>query len=192
MSVINHKHMINCPECNVLFKPLKDRKHNKAKHNQRFCSKSCRMRYFNKNFHINKGCKRNISFPEDYLFLKIKEVFPFLNIIQSDRKTLQSGLEIDICMPDISLAIEVNGPVHYFPIFGEKKLVDVQLKDSAKFRELSDMNYSFFVINVSEVSSRKKQKQLIDEVFETKISPIIKNKIAEVGIEPTRHKGGAL
>jgi hypothetical protein len=32
----------------------------------------------------------------------------------------------------------------------------------------------------------------MDEVFETKISPIIKNKIAEVGIEPTRHKGGAL
>ena len=54
------------------------------------------------------------------------------------------------------------------------------------------MEYSFFVINVSEISSRKKQKQLIDEAFETKISPIIKNKIAEAGIEPARHKGGAL
>lgn len=35
--------------------------------------------------------------------------------------------------------------------------------------------------NVSEVSSRKKQKQIMDEAFETKIVPIIKNKIGSRG-----------
>jgi hypothetical protein len=183
---------ISCPQCNQFFIPLKDRKHNKPKHNKRFCSKSCRMTYFNKNYHINKGCQRNSSFPEDYLFSLIQNSFPFLIVKQSDRKTLQSGLEIDILIQEIKLAIEINGPVHYFPIFGEQKLELIKSKDSQKFNELSKMDYSFFVINVSTISSRKKQKQFIEEVFEEKIQPLIKNKIAEEGFEPSRPKGGAL
>jgi hypothetical protein len=36
------------------------------------------------------------------------------------------------------------------------------------------------------------RNECINEAFEAKILPVIKNKIAEAGIEPARHKGGWL
>ena len=70
-------------------------------------------------------------------------------------------------------------------IIPKKQVSEQQLLNLAKARErakerkkeLAELNFSFFVLNVSEIQSRKKQKQFIDDFFFKELSPIINNKI---------------
>lgn len=164
--------VVNCANCNVAFNPWKTQP---PKHGNWFCNKSCRMTYFNIHHHINKDCNRNFSFPENYLIDLIQLNFPDLDIVQSDRLTLKSGLELDIHIPSIKLAIEINGPVHYMPIYGSEKLALTQLKDNMKFTEAHLLGISLLVIDVSFLNGRKKQIQFMEEQFESVIQPLIKS-----------------
>jgi len=49
------------------------------------------------------------SFPEKQIVNWLIEIAPGINIVQSDRTILGNGQEIDIYLPDYSLAIEFNG-----------------------------------------------------------------------------------
>lgn len=164
--------VVKCAACSVAFNPWKTKP---PKHGNWFCSKSCRMRHFNIHHHINKDCNRNFSFPENHLIDLIRRNFPDLNVIQSDRITLRSGLELDIHIPSIKLAIEINGPVHYMPIYGSEKLAATQLKDSMKFAEAHLLGISLLVIDVSFLNGRKKQIQFMAEQFESVIQPLIES-----------------
>lgn len=53
-------------------------------------------------------------------------VFHTKDIIQSQ------SLEIDIFLPEIKTAIEIDGPSHFLPIWGEEKLEKQQRSDSSK------------------------------------------------------------
>ena len=45
---------------------------------------------------------------------------------------MNDGIECDIAIPDLKIGIEWNGIVHYKPIYGEKKLSDIQERDKRK------------------------------------------------------------
>jgi very-short-patch-repair endonuclease len=52
-----------------------------------------------------------------------------------------SKLEVDLFLPEIKTAIEIDGPGHFLPIWGEEKLIKQQTADFAKQGILIDKGY---------------------------------------------------
>lgn len=81
---------------------------------------------------------------EEVQNLLVKE-FPNLKILPND-KTMLDGLEADIAIPSLKLAIEWNGIVHFKPIYGQQKLDKVKNKDTEKLKIASNKNINLIVI----------------------------------------------
>lgn len=105
-----------------------------------FCSRSCAVSYNNKLKRIGRRSKC-----EMILCSLIEESFPNIHIIPND-KTMLSGVEVDIAIPEINLAIEWNGIVHYRPIYGEAKLQNIQARDATKLKLAAEQNVHLVVI----------------------------------------------
>jgi len=103
----------------------------------------------------------------------IRRDFPSLKMIQNDRALLPSGLEIDIVIPHLKLAIELNGPVHYFPLFGDEKLSKIRSADILKQVEIQAAGYSLLVIDISAYGYFKKAKAMLSEYYVTHIQPLL-------------------
>jgi hypothetical protein len=58
-----------------------------------------------------------------------------------------NGLEVDIAIPSLNLAIEWNGIVHFKPIYGQTKLNKIQDKDAEKIKIASNKNINLIVIS---------------------------------------------
>jgi len=86
------------------------------KTNNHFCSRSCAATY--NNTHKNTGTK--ISKLEIWLQTKLTEQYPNLEIHYNRKDTINS--ELDIYIPSLKLAFELNGIFHYEPIYAEDKL----------------------------------------------------------------------
>lgn len=165
------KFPFDCLQCKKTFLGIA----NKKEGQRRFCSKSCRMTYHNANFHIAK--KSNKSRPEQLLAQKISDDFPFLKISRQDRDFLPSRLELDMLFHEIRFAIEVNGPVHYMPIYGEKGFEKTKLKDGIKNLEASSLGISLLTVDVSTWTSHKTQRIKAEQVYQEVIKPLIIEKL---------------
>lgn len=91
------------------------------------------------------------------------------------------GLEADIAVPDLKLAIEWNGPIHFKPIHGEEKLLAVQDVDKRKMEVANRKDIRLMVIS-DQVSTEK----FVEEQFTEIIRPLIERMleirvVAEVG-----------
>lgn len=89
----------------------------------------------------------------------------------NNRKIL-NGLEIDILIPSIRLAIELNGPAHYFPIYGDKQLGKTINKDIIKQIETQRLGYRLFILDISTLKN-KDRDDFLKKNFQEKIKPII-------------------
>lgn len=130
--------MLPCLQCGKLAykRPADLRKSSKS-----FCSKSCATIY--KNIH-NPGTS-NRSKVEMYLDAKLREKYPSLIILFNDR--LAIGLELDIFIPSLRLAVELNGNIHYEPIFGKDKFEKVKKRDQQKMIECYKKDIELAVVN---------------------------------------------
>ncbi len=144
-----------CCTCNKSLE-IKLREVKKSKTKRFFCSKSCAATYNNK----LKRKSRRSKIEAKFYNLLVKE-FPNLNILAND-KTMLDGLEVDIAVPSLKLAIEWNGIVHFKPIYGQTKLDKIQNKDTEKLKIAANKNINLIVI-LDLVSNDKILKQAFSQ-----------------------------
>ena len=101
-------------------------KYKKRKSDRLFCSSSCAAKY--NNAHKTYGTRR--SKLEAYLESQLRSEFPQLELICNGKNAI--GSELDFYFPQLRLAIELNGILHYEPIYGADRLERTQANDQQK------------------------------------------------------------
>lgn len=121
-------------------------KHSKRKTKNIFCSKSCSTTYNNKNKKF--GIRR--SKLEKFVEENITKDFPSLTFLFNNKTIINS--ELDIYCPSLRLAIELNGIIHYEPIYGHDKFEKIQNNDKQKAILCNEKGIELAIINVSQQS----------------------------------------
>lgn len=109
-----------------------------------FCSQSCAATYNNK--HKTHGTRR--SKLEIWLEDQLNNLYPNLDILFNDKEIINS--ELDIYIPSLNLAFELNGIFHYEPIYGEDKLQRIQENDISKTKACHDSKIDLCTIDTSQ------------------------------------------
>lgn len=140
---------ISCSQCN---KPIVREPYLIKKHKNHFCSRSCNAIF--SNTHKTKGIRT--SKLEQYLQVELPKLFPNLQFCFNDKLAINS--ELDIYLPELKLAFELNGIFHYEPIFGNEKLQQIQNNDNRKFHACAERNISLCIIDASGLTYFKPAK----------------------------------
>jgi hypothetical protein len=136
-----------CANCNTSV----DKQPCETKHsNNHFCSRSCSATY--NNLHKSFGIRR--SKLEIYLEESLTTLYPKLEFHFNRKDAINS--ELDIYIPSIKLAFELNGIFHYEPIFGKEKLSNIKNNDDRKFQACLEKKIELCIIDVSKQKYFKK------------------------------------
>jgi hypothetical protein len=140
---------------------------------------------------INKYKTNNVnrSSMEEYIEEYLNEKYNFLEILYNNKI---NEYELDVYIPSLSLAIEINGITHYNNIHGNNTLAQVATTDFFKYKMCKDNNINLISIDIVHIknfknSSIKKKHEkmqyimsditnIIDEELDN-ISYIIENNI---------------
>ena len=158
---------VNC-KCENCGKEIIKKPHNikKSKTGRFFCNSSCSATY--NNTHKASGNRR--SKMEEWIESELKKSYEF-EIIFNGKDAINS--ELDIYIPSLKLAFELNGIFHYEPIYGNDKLEKIKNNDDRKFQACIEKNIELCIIDAS---SSKKFKPERDIKYLQIIKNIIKIK----------------
>lgn len=160
-----------CKQCN---KPIIKKKAEllKSKSGHSFCSNSCAGVYWSR----NKATGTTRSKLEKWIEQQLTLRYPSLTIDYNKTNAIKA--ELDIFIPSLSLAFELNGIFHYEPIFGDKKLNNIKNNDQRKFKACSDAGISLCVLDTSQ---QKYFKTKTSEKYLEIIVKIIEDSVGLVG-----------
>jgi hypothetical protein len=145
------KIQVNCANCNIKIEKI-PAEIKKSKSNNHFCSKSCATTFNNK--HKSTGTRR--SKLEIYLEQQLPILYPNLEFHFNRKDAIDS--ELDIYIPSLSLAFELNGIFHYEPIYGSKKLDQIKNNDISKSKACIDNQIDLCIIDTSQFKHFKPLK----------------------------------
>ncbi len=159
------KQRVICKNCNKEF--TKYNCHAIASPNH-FCTKSCAATYNNKNkTHGYRRSKIEVWLEEQlYIF------YPKLEFHFNRKDTI--GSELDIYIPSLKLAFELNGIFHYEPIYGENTLTKIQNNDQNKFKACIEKEISLCIIDSSSLKyfkpdNVKKYLDIVTKIINEKL-----------------------
>lgn len=135
--------MEKCCQCQADIEVMPSEK-KKSKSGRMFCNKSCSAKYTNA--HKTTGTRR--SKLECWLEFQLTNLFPWLEIHYNLLNKINN--ELDIYIPSLNLAIELNGIFHYKPIYGEEKFNKTHKTDLKKKLNCIKNNITLIVIDVSD------------------------------------------
>lgn len=164
-----HKHVskhssVVCENCKKSFFKAQAEIKNSKNH---FCSRSCNITY--NNTHKTHGTRR--SKLEIYIEKQLTSTYPNLIIDFNKKDTINS--ELDIYIPSLKLAFELNGIFHYEPIFGQVKLLQIQNNDQRKFQACLEKQIELVLIDSSSLKYFKEERaakfiSIITEIINSK------------------------
>jgi len=134
-----------------------------------FCSISCAATY--NNTHKTFGFTR--SKLEKYIEKKLTLIYPKLEVKYNKTDAINS--QLDIYIPSLKFAVELNGPIHYEPIFGQEKLNQTKNNDERKFQACLENKIELCIIDTSKPKnfsekSGEKVLSMITEIIDKKLA----------------------
>jgi hypothetical protein len=136
----NIRQEVQCLNCGKEFKKQLNQVKKFPNH---FCCHSCSATY--QNTHKTYGTRR--SKLEIYLEEQIEIYYPQLGCLYNNKETI--GSELDFYFPTLKLAIELNGILHYEPIYGQNKFNQIQNNDEQKSIKCHELGIEFCIIDSS-------------------------------------------
>lgn len=138
-----------------------------------FCSRSCASKHNADPDHWNKYSRKVVrSRLEYWIEEQLTILYPSLEIHYNRKDAINS--ELDIYIPSLKFAVELNGVLHYEPIYGSDKLVYIQNNDTRKFQACLERGIELMIINTGSGSISKPKQQLylsmITNIINTKLS----------------------
>jgi hypothetical protein len=156
------KSFIVCEVCGITVKRRQSYIDSSRLH---FCGKRCLKKYA-ATHHLSETKPR--SKIEAIIEEVLRAKFPSVNIQYNDRKTIK--LELDIYLPDLKMAFEINGILHYKPIYGKAKLDRTKRNDKLKMGRCKKARIKLHVIDIRGLGH--KQKRQVNELLDNIISKI--------------------
>ena len=157
---------MTCTNCGKTFNKIPSQIHD-----NNFCSSSCAAIY--NNTHKTKGNRR--SKLEKYLEEQLNLLYPDLEILFNSKEIINS--ELDIYLPKLKLAFELNGIFHYESIYGQNKLDQIQNNDNRKFQACIEKGINLCIIDTSK---QKYFKEQTSQKYLDIIINIVKERISTI------------